>query len=230
MSASACLLPGALRQSGIGLLKQQCWQWGCDVQRVVNGVACNALLEFGFTRRRPSSGQKGATMYLLALPDGYTLVLWGFGVWIGDVNGNGIYLNRFEFDPRWLPGEKVRAGIHVSEQLASARPPQSPQECRQAFGLVIALAEWIAGYEDWAIQTLGREFRQQCVDSYAEGGLALEEFGSAWAELAATCRVAALLRFGNAPELAPLVPLPAPMLGRQLADLYLKRNALKILL
>lgn len=230
MSASACLLPGALRRSGIGLLKQQCWQWGCDVQRVVGGAACNALLEFGFTRRRPPAGQKGATMYLLTLPEGHTLVLWGFGVWIGDLNGNGIYLNRFEFDPCWLSGENIRASIHVSEQLASARPPQSPQECRQAFGLVIALGEWVADYEAWAVQTLGREFRQQCVDSYAEGGLALEDFGSAWTELAAACHAKALQRFGESPEIAPLVALPTTTPGRRLANLYLHRNALESLL
>ena len=230
MSASACLLPGALHLSGIGLLKQQCWQWGCDTRRVVDGAACNALLEFGFTRRRPPAAQKGATMYLLTRPDGYTIALWGFGVWIGDLNGSGIYLNRFEFNPCQLSGERVRAGIHASEQLAAVRPPQSPEECRQAFGLLIALTEWIAGYEAWVAQTLGWEFRQQCVDTYSEEGLACEEFGQAWLELSAACRATAAQNFGPVSDLAPLVPPSKPAPERRLARLYLYRNALASLL
>ena len=64
----------------------------------------NLLLEAGFFKRQPPAGEAGSSCYTLALPDGDSLSLWGFGLLYATPRQGGVYLNRYQFDPsgfRW---------------------------------------------------------------------------------------------------------------------------------
>ncbi len=219
-----CILPSPLRENGLLLLNQQCWHWGHDVRRAQSGEQSNALLEYGFTRCRPPEGCRAATMYSRALPSGHTVALWGFGIWFGDVHREGIYMNRFRFEPQWVSGASIRAGVWSIEQLAAARPSLSDLEIRQAYALVGAMAEWIAEYERWALEALGIAFRRVCVESYAGAGTPAERLPQDWTALAQMCRTEAGARFGSVPALPPLCAPDPVTSGRSLADCYKQRE------
>lgn len=103
------LLPQFIRQQGAALMHQQCWLWGQDVKRPQE----NVLLDYGFTRHRAPETEctRGCTGYELLLPDGRAIVLWGFGLFLGDRDLGGMYVKRYGFSPRWLKESRLSLPI-----------------------------------------------------------------------------------------------------------------------
>ena len=146
-------ISGASRRKGQELLDRQCWIWGRDIVRPEG----NLLLEAGFLRRRPPEGEAGSSCYTLALPDGASLMLWGFGLLYGTPLNGGVYLNRYKFRPVWLQSETVQKPIWKPETIPTAQTPPSP---RAPVDLTVAAIRRIAEYEEWALARCGLEYRR----------------------------------------------------------------------
>ena len=146
-------ISGARRRKGQELLDRQCWNWGRDIERPQG----NLLLEAGFLRRRPPEGETGSSCYTLALPDGDSLMLWGFGLLYGTPRKGGVFLNRYQFRPVWLPSETVREPIWKPDAIPAARTPPSP---RVPVDLTVAAIRRIADYEEWTLARCGLEYRR----------------------------------------------------------------------
>ena len=146
-------ISGASRRKGQELLDRQCWNWGRDIVRPEG----NLLLEAGFFRRRPPEGEAGSSCYTLALPDGDSLMLWGFGILYGTLRKGGVYLNRYQFRPVWLPSETVQEPIWKPATIPTAQTPPSP---RVPVDLTVAAIRRMADYEEWALARCGLEYRR----------------------------------------------------------------------
>ena len=82
----------------VTLLSQQIWCWGCDIMRPEG----NWLIEIGFNRIEPPDNRKDCpSVYSLELPRGQSVVLRGFGVFFGDSAHGGIFVPRYEFQPKY---------------------------------------------------------------------------------------------------------------------------------
>jgi hypothetical protein len=116
----------------------------------------NLLLEAGFLKRRPPEGEVGSSCYTLSLPDGERLMLWGFGLFYGTPRQGGVYLNRYQFQPRWLPLETLQEQIWKPDMIPTAQTPPSP---RVLVELTVAAVRRIANYEEWVLARCGLEYR-----------------------------------------------------------------------
>ena len=146
-------ISGARRRRGQKLLHRQCWNWGRDIVRPEG----NLLLEAGFLKRRPPEGEAGSSCYTLMLPDGGRLMLWGFGLLYGTPRKGGVYLDRYQFRPLWLPLEALREPIWKPDLIPNA---QTPPSSRVPVDLTVAAIRRIADYEEWALARCGLEYRR----------------------------------------------------------------------
>ena len=167
------------RRKGQELLHRQCWNWGRDIVRPEG----NLLLEAGFLKRRPPEGEAGSTCYTLALSGGDSLMLWGFGLLYGTPRRGGVYLNRYEFRPDWLPSETIQRPIWKSDMIPAGQPPPS---LRVPVALTVAAIRRIADYEEWVLARFGLEYRCAVLRQWKEPSAHLppQTLPQAWRALA----------------------------------------------
>ena len=89
-----------------------------------------------------------------ALP---ALMLWGFGLLYGTPRKGGIFLDRFQFRPVWLPSETIQEPIWTPDMIPTAQTPPSP---RVPVDLTVAAIRRIADYEEWVLARCGPEYRR----------------------------------------------------------------------
>lgn len=173
------LISESIRRQGQRLLDQQCWNWGRDIV----GTEGNLLLKAGFTKQRPPPGRTGSTRYSIELSDGGCLVLWGFGVFFGTAEKGGVYLGRFQFEPRWLPVAAIDRPIWRPDLVPAGQTPPAPAVTVE---LTAAVAMRIAGYEEWTLARYGLEYRCRVLRAWkeAEESLAPQLLPGAWRGLA----------------------------------------------
>jgi hypothetical protein len=151
----AVYIPARLRRQGSLQLNQQCWVWGQDVRRAEG----NLLLESGFVRRRAEDGSLASSQYTLEVRAGMCLRLWGYGLYFGEIQGSGIYLNRFEFLPRVAVSDGERwHGVGEFTELALAADTVLLGEAIRA----------IANYERWVLSTFGVAYRRACLAGWSK--------------------------------------------------------------
>ena len=170
---------GPRQRKGQELLHQQCWNWGRDIVRPEG----NLLLEAGFLKRRPPKGEAGSSCYTLALPNGDSLMLWGFGLLYGTSQRGGVYLNRYEFRPVWLPSEMIQGPIWKPGMIP---PGQAPSSLRIPVDLTVAAIRRVADYEEWALAHCGLEYRRAVLRQWKRpsGQLPPQTLPQAWRTLA----------------------------------------------
>ena len=170
---------GPRRRMGQELLHRQCWNWGRDIVRPEG----NLLLEAGFHRRRTPEGEAGSSCYTLALPGGDSLMLWGFGLLYGTPQKGGVYLNRYQFRPVWLPSETLQGPIWKPGMIPAA---QAPPSLRIPVDLTVAAIRRIADYEEWALARCGLEYRRAVLRQWKQpsGQLPPQALPQAWRTLA----------------------------------------------
>ncbi|MBM5812676.1 MAG: hypothetical protein FJ191_12050 [Gammaproteobacteria bacterium] len=140
------------------LLDFQMWCWGQDVHQ----VAGNQLLAAGLMRVRPPAGERGSTMYQTPLPGGRTLCLWGFAVAVLVDDGQCLLLKRHGFALRLVPATRFPTPLWKPTALPRGQLPRA-SSCRETVrGHFVALAEWIAAYEDGVCTRLGTTWRHEC--------------------------------------------------------------------
>jgi hypothetical protein len=149
------------------MLNQQCWLWGQDVKREDG----NLLLMYGFNRVRPPEGRSGSSQYSLALSDQTFVRLWGFGLYFG--NETGLFINRFEFNPRYARYKYV--------WQASERSTLPRSYDFQAFAKAL---RWIGHYENWVIENFGIAYREHCLLHWKSRPCPAGEISKNWMRLA----------------------------------------------
>ncbi len=173
-------MSAATRRLGQRLLHQQCWNWGRDILRPEG----NLLLEAGFCRQRAPEGELGSSRYELELADGAVLLLWGFGLYFGEPERGGVYLNRYQFQPEWMPLELVRPLIWRPDMIPQGQKPPSAE---LPFDLTARVAIQIADYEDWILSRRGLDYRRNVLREWKQAakGLPPQTLPQSWRDIAA---------------------------------------------
>lgn len=155
--------------------------------------AGNALARYGFARARHPTGH-GSSSYLLPMPGetGVALVCWGYALYLGAVTGvsldappaparqgapptdptpppavlpnDGLLLERHAFGPRLLRAP-LALPLPGKQALGERHHPRSEAEQRAARHRLLQVAATLAGYERWAVATLGEGHRRRALAS-----------------------------------------------------------------
>jgi hypothetical protein len=142
------------------VLDFQMWCWGQDVLH----PAGNQLLAASLTRVRPPAGRSGSTLYQTALPGGRTLCLWGFAVGVLVPEEPCLVLKRHSFALRLVSADRFPVPLWQPTALPRGQLARQPVERETARAHFVALAEWIATYEQTIGARLGRAWRFACAD------------------------------------------------------------------
>lgn len=182
------VLPPEVRREGERLFEVSMWCIGRDVTH-----EDNLLLRRGLTRERIPAGQRGTSAYSGALSGGGALTLWGFGA-LCRVCGESLYVPRDGFTPSLVDEARVVWPVFQAEGLGPAlREPATPGERQAAHAAVVALAGWLAGYEEWVGERMGPGWRHECLAARRKPSpIPVEQLAVAWRRLAE--RVEALAR------------------------------------
>jgi hypothetical protein len=172
-----------MRRLASMLLDQQMWCWGRDI---VRGEG-NLLVQFGFRKERPPANVVGCTAYILTPFPGCQLVLWGFGFFFGLASSGGMFLRRYEFNPVWAAIQELPAIVWCADALPVFHAPQSPRECRWTQRLLTAAVKWIAGYEQWVLDSVGIDYRRSCLRQWHKKAVPAELVADAWRRIGVNC-------------------------------------------
>lgn len=166
----------------VNLLSQQIWCWGCDITRPDG----NWLIENGFHRVAPPDDHEDcSSVYALEPTRGRCVVLRGFGIFYGDHQYGGIFVPRYEFQPRYTPHAKLESPPWFVDDLPSMVVP-AESERKACTALMIDLIRWIEGYEVNVINVLGVAYRQQTLTKWDDGKrhiIPAGEMAHAWQRL-----------------------------------------------
>ncbi|MDA7951300.1 MAG: hypothetical protein MPJ24_07400 [Pirellulaceae bacterium] len=164
------------------LLSQQIWCWGRDILRPEG----NWLLETGFERIAASADREDCpSMYTLELPKKRRVVLRGFGVFYEDDAIGGVFLPRYEFQPKYTEHGTLKCPPWSATDLSNWSPPKESQQ-NVCASLTIDLLDWIQGYETTIVERLGLAYRQSSLLSWDTGKRPVtpaEEMVPAWRSL-----------------------------------------------
>lgn len=174
-------ISNGVRQHAEQLLDQQMWCLGRDI-RHPDG---NALLRYGFQVWRPPANVVGSSAYTLALASGHQLTLWGFGLCFGHVAEGGlVYLGRFQFKPTWRPEVTLPCPVWDSTRLPRFQPPRTEDDWTRVRILTAGALNALGVYEEWALATLGRDYRHDCIQSWPKPKTAPQRIAASWRSLA----------------------------------------------
>lgn len=168
-------MPQPVRRFGGKLMEQQLWCWGRDVEHP-NG---NLLIKFGFERHRDCNTEDRSTCYRLD-QDQLHVSLWGFGMFFGQRELGGIYLNRFDFCPYWAPIESISLAIHWPDELPVFARPNGKSQWQRARKVWKSCLLWIAQYETWVRSNVGTAYRRECVEDWLRPFVRAEKMSAAW--------------------------------------------------
>ena len=169
-------------KQAVSLLSQQVWCWGRDIVRPEG----NWLLEIGFDRIEPPADRKDcSSVYVLAMPRRRCVVLRGFGVFYGDGRWGGVFLPRYEFQPRYTRHATLDCPPWSDADLPKLNSPTESQR-KACATLTLDLIDWMRGYEVNIAEQLGIEYRRSTLLEWDNGMRSVvpaENFASAWREL-----------------------------------------------
>ena len=143
----------------------------------------NCLIEIGFKRIEPPDNRSDCpSVYSLELPRGQCIVLRGFGVFFGDPEYGGIFVPRYEFQPKYTTQPALDCPPWSDEDLPALHMPIA-SERKVCAGLTVDLINWIHSYEVNIVKQLGIGYRQQTLTRWDNGKrpfIPAEQFATAW--------------------------------------------------
>ncbi len=160
---------------GTTLLDQQLWCLGRDIVRSEG----NLLIQYGLNKSSPPAGERGRSSYH-ELSGGTSLVLWGWGVFVGAEVLGGLILKRYAFQP--LFAHSYRPPLHVwhwDDLQGYERPAGSDDEVRAA-QLMQRFADWVIGYETWVQREFGVSYRAASLAGWRRKGIEPESMLGSW--------------------------------------------------
>lgn len=170
------------RDWAAGLLNQQIWCWGQDVKRPEG----NWLLESGFQRENPPEHRKEcSSVYTLAINEQARIVLRGFGVYLGDDNRGGMFIERFGFSPKFSSSARLECPPWSDADLPVFHSPKPDERIHTAI-LVLHLLDWIRQYEFDIVAKLGIAYRRETLAKWNNGKrlfIPAEQLASSWRKL-----------------------------------------------
>ena len=178
ITASARPVPA---QVAADLLNQQIWCWGRDIEY----RAGNLLVQHGLDRIEKPAGSNSASIYRRELSPTSRIILRGFGVFCGDDRWGGVYVPRFEFNPRLTAEPDLTCPAWSSKDLPPLFAPTADQMVR-CQSLLLALADWVREYEVWIAETIGLAYRRESLASWSAkhaSEVPAEEMAVAWRRL-----------------------------------------------
>jgi hypothetical protein len=175
--------PGS-RRFLAALFDQQMWCLGRDIVR----PAGNVLLDLGLCRYRGVPSDVGSTLYVAAIEPGGQLFLWGFGAMYAEPDRGGIFVRRYDFQPKLTP-LRSGLGIHDADRLGPLAVPRTAKELDTARPLLTALVGWFAKYEHWIGETYGPAYRRESLEHRRKAvAVPAEAMADAWDRAAKACR------------------------------------------
>lgn len=159
-SLHALRLPLTFYRKGAALFDQQMWFWGCDVRR----EAGNLLLEYGCIKR-PSPVPHYRSAYTYWLNDESALTLWGWGVWLSQVNTGSLFLSRARFRVHSSETVMLLPEAGCEKELP---PHVDALHDQTSLHLLDKALRWIAQYETWANEQLPPQDRQQQAEHWPQ--------------------------------------------------------------
>jgi hypothetical protein len=136
----------------------QMWCLGCDIRR----KAGNLLLEYGFSRTRPTGKITGSSYYFKELDAVHTIHLWGFAVLI-TTKECGLCLRRHERIPLFSHKAEVNQNTWRPQDIPKFKEPREKQEKEKATELLKMCVSELRKYEA-TIQDLEEpQYRSSCL-------------------------------------------------------------------
>jgi hypothetical protein len=170
------------RSWAAALMSQQIWCWGQDVKRPEG----NWLAEIGFVRNPPPEHRKDcSSVYTLAIGPTRRIVLRGFGVYIGDDEVGGLFIERYGFAPKFSPMSNLACPPWSDKDLPAFDTPKRGQQC-DCMILLLRLLDWIRDYEFDLTSRLGIDYRKNTIAKWNNGKrlfIPAEQMASSWRKL-----------------------------------------------
>jgi hypothetical protein len=141
------------RSSAADLMHQQLYAVGRDIESKHG----NLLLRYG-SRKTCSPNGCAVSLYSFRLAGGYRLLLRGFGVFIGSDRIGGLFLHRYEMEPRWMPSSRFEPIAWLPQDMPRTRKVRRT-ETDSALDLVNQLTRFFCGYEVWIRENFGKRHR-----------------------------------------------------------------------
>ena len=138
----------------------QMWCLGCDIRR----KAGNLLLEYGFSRRRPSGKIAGSSYYFKELDSVHTMHLWGFAVVITS-HECGLCLRRNELTTRFSKNLDVDQNAWRPQDIPKFKAPREEQEIERATALLKVCVFELQKYEATIQHIEEPQYRSYCLRS-----------------------------------------------------------------
>ena len=152
-------------------MNHQCWFFGRDIWH----SSGNLLIKYGFERFAVPKGESGGNSYRIKLDRETEVVVWGFGIFLGQKGKGGIFIGRFNCNPRYLSTPTLRLPISKSEYLPNNHPPRNDRENIIVFELAVRLFDWIDNYETWVVTQCGSDWREECIQEWNKSDLPAAE-------------------------------------------------------
>lgn len=164
------------RRLGEKLMHHQCWFFGRDIWHP-NG---NLLIKYGFERFGVPEGAKGGNAYRRVTDDGREMIVWGFGMFLGDRDRGGVFLKRYDFRPFLMRQASIRLPLWRAEDLPFHHPPRT--ETDRAFGarMTAQLIAEILEYEKWIGPEAGKSWRGDCLAAWDNAVLTTDQVRRGW--------------------------------------------------
>jgi hypothetical protein len=157
------LLPRTAKRHISKMMAQQFWLFGYDVRHPQG----NVLLELGFEKCRPPEGSRFTTSrYVLRQPDGMTVGLWGFGMYISEGDAGGMFVSRNGVDPHVHTFGDLLGAAWNPTDCDLLRPPGSPTELELARTLLVRAIQWICHYEQGITERFGPAYRHDAIAAW----------------------------------------------------------------
>ena len=142
------------------LLHQQMWLFGQD-------ILCpqgNLLYQYQFTHQ--PCPKRGGSMYTRCDGD-KQIILWGWGIWFSQTEMGAIFVNRYKAKPQFTAVPNLNRIIHQPEDLPRlVYRVGSEVEAETTRQLWSDLLLWLAVYEAWVLETVGRVWRQTALKRF----------------------------------------------------------------
>ncbi len=92
-------------------------------------------------------------------------MLWGFGLLYGTPLKGYVYLNRYQFQPDWLPWAVLHGPIWRPDMIPSGQVPPS---LRNPVDLTVTAIRHIADYEEGVLSRCGLEYRRAILHEWEQ--------------------------------------------------------------
>ena len=119
----------------------------------------NLLLQYGFTKQRPPTRDKGSSQYSFSDKTNQ-IILWGFGM-ICATKNDGLFLNRQTFEPKLLKINSLLSNLLESAQIQQYTIPKIKKETLAMLQLLIKSMKWLENHESWVLARCGPSYHNK---------------------------------------------------------------------